>query len=184
MNRVFACMLSDYPLLACEVLSVIGDPSKQNKEYIYGQKDAAVLILQALESCLDKYYDYEVGRLGEVINGLLKNDSCFIFKEKAFCLVIDWIQKHPADSIWPLLSISQENSKLKIWFRSCVDTMKDRGLSMDNWMSSIEDPESKAIFQVITSSEDGFVECSLTESYSGQMFSSYLYDAFAHEGLI
>ena len=51
-------------------------------------------------------------------------------------------------------------------------------------MSLIEDPESKAIFQVITSSEDGFVECSLTESYSGQMFSSYLYDAFAYEGLI
>ena len=184
MNRVFACMLSDQPLLACEVLSVIGDPSKQNKEYIYGQKEAAVLILQALESCLEKYYDYEVGRLGEVINGLLKKDSCFIFKEEAFCLVVDWIRKHPADSIWPLLSISQENSKLKIWFRSCVDTMIDRGLSMDNWMSSIEDPESKAIFQVITSSEDGFVECSLTESYSGQMFSSYLYDAFVHEGLI
>lgn len=184
MNRVFDCMISDHPLLACELLSVIGDPSNQDKEYVYGKKEASVLMLQALESCLAKYYDYEVGRLGEVINGLLMKEAYFILKEEAFSLVVGWIQMHPTDSIWPLLSISQENGKLKIWLRSCVDAMIDRGLSMDNWISSIEGLESKAILQVITSSENGFVECSLTKSYSGQMLSSYLYDAFAHEGLI
>lgn len=183
LDRILDDMEAHYPMLVCEILEEVVLPSKEF--YIYKKEEASERILKSL-GLIAKSDGIDAVRYGEIINKLLSTNSSFMLKEAASLLTIKWIEAHPDDSFFILVSldIDEESNKIRVQLRDSVDTMQQVGFSVKDWIDRVDDPRIKSVFRAIRFCPDGVVVESSCLAQNGQLSISLLYDAFIRDGLI
>lgn len=182
LDRILDDMGAHYPMLVCEILEEVVLPSKEF--YIYKKEEASERILKSL-GLIAKSDGIDAVRYGEIINKLLSTNSSFMLKDAASLLTIKWIEAHPDDSFFMLVSldIDEESNKIRVQLRDSVDTMQQVGFSVKDWIDRVDDPRIKAVFREIYFSPHRVIESSCL-AQNKQLSISLLYDAFIRDGLI
>ena len=187
MDEILNNVIDNYPLLAYELLAPIGNPSIQGHRirYIYTEKEAAELLLKAFEKSLTKYAGQQVYRHRDIINELLREGSFFMLKKEASLQFSSWIKTYPREGVWMLLSTQRvkENSTLEVGFESTINAIEEAGLSVETWISIIEDSKTKEVLEVVASKLDRCVSC-LDFKHDNSISIPYIHEAFTRSGLI
>lgn len=183
LDRILDDMEAHYPMLVCEILEEVVLPSKEF--YIYKKEEASERILKSL-GLIAKSDGIDVVRYGEIINKFLCTNSIFMFKESASLITIKWVEAHPNDSFFMLVSldIDEESNKIRVQLRDSVAAMQQVGFSVKDWMNRVDDPRIKSVFRAIRFRPDGVVVESSCLAQNRQLSISLLYDAFIRDGLI
>lgn len=186
-NAVFNAAVENYPLLVCELLAPMGNPSRGAilRTYIYTEEEAADLMLRSFEGCFTEYVRCENSRCRAIVNELLQRGSCFMFKKEAAQQFASWIKAHPREGASILLSgkRSSDYRWLDVEFESSLASMEEVGFSVKAWVSSIEDTETREVLEVVVSHRGGKVSC-MDIRHDTPLSITYLHEAFTEAGLI
>ena len=186
-NAVFNAAVENYPLLVCELLAPMGNPSRGAilRTYIYTEEEAGDLMLRSFEGCFTEYVRCENSRCRAIVNELLQRGSCFMFKKEAAQQFASWIKAHPREGASILLSgkRSSDYRWLDVEFESSLASMEEVGFSVKAWVSSIEDTETREVLEVVVSHRGGKVSC-MDIRHDTPLSITYLHEAFTEAGLI
>ena len=186
-NAVFNAAVENYPLLVCELLAPMGNPSRGAilRTYIYTEEEAADLMLRSFEGCFTEYVRCENSRCRAIVNELLQRGSCFMFKKEAAQQFASWIKAHPREGASILLSgkRSSDYRLLDVEFESSLASMEEVGFLVKAWVSSIEDTETREVLEVVVSHRGEKVSC-MDIRHDTPLSITYLHEAFTEAGLI
>ena len=185
-NAVFNAAVENHPLLVCELLAPIGNPSRGAipMTYIYAEEEAADLMLRSFGGCLTKYAHFENSRCRTIVNELLQRRSCFMFKKAATQQFASWIQAYPSEGALILLHRyrSTDYKTLNVELESCIASMEEMGFSVEAWVSTIEDVKTREVWEVVIS-QLGVVAC-MDIQHDRSLSIAYIHEAFTEAGLI
>ena len=77
----------------------------------------------------------------------------------------------------------KENSTLEVGFESTINAIEEAGLSVETWISIIEDSKTKEVLEVVASKLDRCVSC-LDFKHDNSISIPYIHEAFTRSGLI
>lgn len=185
-NAVFNVAVENHPLLVCELLAPMGNPSRRAilRTYIYTEEEAADLMLRSFRGCLIKYARFENWRCRTIVNELLQKRALFMFKKAAALQFASWIQDYPSEGAWILLSgnRSTDYKTINVEFESCIASMEEIGFSIEAWVSRIEDVKTREVLEVVIS-HPGVVVCRDIQ-HDRSLSIAYIHKAFTEAGLI
>lgn len=185
MNELLNKAVEYHPQLVCELLAPIGIPARRVQiAYIYTEEEAAELMLKAFGGCLTRYARLGSLKCRAIVNELLCPRSCFMYNKNVAQQFVSWIQAYPSEGALILLCRyrSTDYKILNVEFESGIASMEEVGFSVEAWVSSIEDTETREVLGVVIA-HPGVVTCRDIQ-HDRSLSITYLHEAFTYAGLI